>query len=384
MRRVAPLLCLAMAACGSSPASSGRPDFTGFATPKAPFAPLTYSVPKLSAPPVIDGELDDAVWAKAAWSSDYVDISGPTHPTPRFRCRHKMAWDDTYFYFAAELEEPHLWATYTERDSIIFHENDWEIFLDPDGDTHDYFEFEINVLNTVWDLFLVKPYRDGGPALHQWDAPGLQHAVHHVGTINDGSDTDTKWTLEVAWPWESLKQGAGTACPPKPGDRWKVNFSRVQWRTQWTGTEYVKDIDAKTGKSLPEDNWVWSPQGIVISMHYPEMLGRARSCCRPASTPKVRSPASSTDVEAADRWTPPRDRTTRSVSVHANATVAMRGIASGPRQARRRSWPRRVLAMEATPLTYVGWTQIRAHGPKLAIRPRRPHRALDVEKAARE
>ena len=75
-----------------------------------------------------------------------------------------MLWDDDFFYIAAALEEPHVWATLTEHDSVIFQDPDFEVFLDPDGDNHSYYEIEINALGTVWDLRLVKPYRDGGPA----------------------------------------------------------------------------------------------------------------------------------------------------------------------------------------------------------------------------
>ena len=72
-----------------------------------------------------------------------------------------MLWDDTYLYVGALLEEPHVWATLTQHDSVIFHDNDFEVFIDPDGDNHEYCEIEINALNTEWDLFLNKPYRDG-------------------------------------------------------------------------------------------------------------------------------------------------------------------------------------------------------------------------------
>ncbi|MCK7480520.1 MAG: carbohydrate-binding family 9-like protein [Candidatus Moduliflexus flocculans] len=58
----------------------------------------------------------------------------------------QMLWDDSYFYIGAYLEEPHLWATLTERDSIIFQDNDFEVFIDPDGDTHNYYELEMNAL----------------------------------------------------------------------------------------------------------------------------------------------------------------------------------------------------------------------------------------------
>ena len=30
-----------------------------------------------------------------------------------------MLWDDDYFYFGADMEEPHVWGTLTKRDSVI-------------------------------------------------------------------------------------------------------------------------------------------------------------------------------------------------------------------------------------------------------------------------
>lgn len=38
----------------------------------------------------------------------------------------------------------------------VFNDNDFEVFIDPDGSTHYYKEFEINALNTTWDLELNK------------------------------------------------------------------------------------------------------------------------------------------------------------------------------------------------------------------------------------
>ncbi len=261
MPRLAFLLLLLLAACGTSEMSEQR-----FAIPQIDFEPRLYSCQKAEGPLKIDGSLKDPAWQKAAWTTPFVDIEGPAHPTPTLRTRAKMLWDDRYFYIAAELSEPHVWGTLTRRDSIIYHDNDFEVFIDPDGDTHNYYELEINALNTVWDLFLVKPYRDGGPALHAWDIAGLQHAVEIQGTLNDPSDVDTRWTVELAIPWKILEEAAGTRCPPEPGDRWRVNFSRVQWPHRIVEGKYLKPSGAK------ENNWVWSPQGL-INMHYPEMWG---------------------------------------------------------------------------------------------------------------
>ena len=186
-----------------------------------------------------------------------------------------MVWDDQYFYVGAWLDEPHVWATLKARDSVIFYDNDFELFIDPDGDTHLYTELEINAFGTEWDLLLVKPYSEGGPALHGFDLPGLKSAVHVDGTINDPTDTDRGWGVEIAIPWAALDETTESATPPVPGDSWKINFSRVEWTTRIEGNKYVKVTDPATGKPLPEDNWVWSPQG-VINMHVPSRWGVVR------------------------------------------------------------------------------------------------------------
>lgn len=57
-----------------------------------------------------------------------------------------------------------------------------------------------------------------------------------------------------------------------PGEFWRVNFSRVEWQVEVQDGRYVKQVNPATGNPYPEDNWVWSPQGIV-NMHYPELWG---------------------------------------------------------------------------------------------------------------
>jgi hypothetical protein len=240
--------------------------------PQIPFDPRSYVCYRTESPLIIDGKLDDASWQKAAWTDDFADIEGSIRPAPRFRTHAKLLWDEKYLYIAAELDEPDIWATLTERDAVIFYDNDFEVFIDPDGDTHQYYEFEMNALNTVWDLLLIKPYRDGGSAVNAWDIRGLKSAVSINGTLNEPGDTDKSWTVEIAFPWDALKECAHKNSPPKAGDHWRLNFSRVEWKTEVTNGVYQKSIDPKTRKSFPENNWVWSPQGL-INMHCPEMWG---------------------------------------------------------------------------------------------------------------
>lgn len=221
-----------------------------------PPVPATYNVTRAAHAITIDGKLDDPAWNNAAWTTDFVDIEGTIKPNPRFRTRVKMLWDDQYLYIAAELEEPNVTAKLTEHDSVIFHDNDFEVFIKPLPGTASYYEFEMNALNTGWDLFLNKPYREGGKADNSWDIPGVKTAVAVRGTLNNPGDQDKGWTLEIAYPWESFRLRQPEVQQPHAGTEWRINFSRVEW----------------IAGHPREDNWVWSPQGL-INMHVPDRWG---------------------------------------------------------------------------------------------------------------
>jgi hypothetical protein len=218
-------------------------------------APLSYTCLRAATPIRIDGKLDDAAWAKAPWTVDFVDIEGDGKLRPKFRTRVKMLWDDQYLYIAAELEEPDVKATLTQRDSVIFRDNDFEVFLKPLPETDSYYEFEINALNTGWDLFLPKPYNVDGQPDNSWDIEGLKTAIAVQGSLNKSDDRDHGWTVEIAYPLDAF--ASRQAVPhPRAGTTWRINFSRVQW----------------TDGKAKEDNWVWSPQGL-IDMHVPARWG---------------------------------------------------------------------------------------------------------------
>ncbi|MDZ7292220.1 MAG: carbohydrate-binding family 9-like protein [candidate division KSB1 bacterium] len=240
--------------------------------PRILFSPKHYICYRTPGPIQVDGKLNELAWEKAEWTSDFVDIEGPLKPMPRFRTRAKMLWDDAFLYIAAEMEEPHVWATLREHDAVIFHDNDFEVFIDPDGDTHRYYEFEMNAFGTWWDLFLDRPYRNSGNPVNSWEIRGIQVGVAVNGTINVPADRDQGWTVEIAFPFAVLKENVPGGKPPVAGDQYRLNFSRVEWQVDIVDGRYRKRNDPQTGKPLPEDNWVWSPQGLV-DMHYPEMWG---------------------------------------------------------------------------------------------------------------
>ena len=96
----------------------------------------------------------DPGWDALPWSETFVDITGSAALRPRFDTRVRMGWDARFLYINAELEEPHVWGTITERNAVMFEDNDFEVFLDPDCDGLNYYEFVI----TSYSIHYTKLY----------------------------------------------------------------------------------------------------------------------------------------------------------------------------------------------------------------------------------
>ncbi|PTM09464.1 MAG: carbohydrate-binding family 9-like protein [Bacteroidetes bacterium] len=231
--------------------------------------PKHYIVAKTINDIVIDGNADEISWNTAKFTDKFIDIEGVK--MPKYDTKVKMLWDDRFLYVYAELKEPHIWGNLKQRDTIIYFNNDFEVFLDPAGNGIGYGEVEINALNTVWDLYLNKPYRTGGKANFEWNLNDLKSAVQVHGTLNNPNDIDSHWTVEMAIPLKpliGLKNVPKTI--PKEGEQWRINFSRVQWDHDVINGKYYRKKE--DNKYLSEYNWVWSKQG-VINMHEPEKWG---------------------------------------------------------------------------------------------------------------
>ena len=154
-----------------------------------------------------------------------------------------------------------LTATLREHDSVIFHDNDFEVFIKPLPQTEASYEFEMNAFNAGWDLFLNKPYNENGKLRQRAGTSSAskpppsrryrERSTTRMTPIRDGrSRSPIPCTPSIH---------ARPCTPPQPGTVWRINFSRVEW----------------TPGNPKEDNWVWSPQG-VIDMHVPDRWGYLR------------------------------------------------------------------------------------------------------------
>ena len=254
-------------------------------------APAHYICRRTSRPPSLTGKPDDdPIWQQAERSPRFVDMA--SGEPAFFNTQAAALWDDINFYVAFWIEEPFVRAKLTERDSLIFQENDVELFIDG-GDC--YYEFEINALNTIyevlfvwkdaigkftgpeWDLRTRNVLSFGGDydrdpatfwrgthprglrwAFLDWDLPGLRSAVHIDGTLNDDSDVDRGWTVELALPWSGMKPLAhGRSLPPNHGDTWRMFFGRFEL------------LRAAGREISPHPAWAWTEHGIYDT-HRPE------------------------------------------------------------------------------------------------------------------
>lgn len=233
------------------------------------YNPSLHIVQKTNKDILIDGKDDDQAWKEVNLSSNFQDIEGSHKEVPTYNTQLKMLWDDQHLYIYAKLEEPHIWGTLKQHDDIIYHNNDFEVFIKPYENQATYFEIEVNTLNTILDLIMNKPYRFAGEAMLHWDVKGLKSAVHIEGTNNDPNDIDEYWSVEMAIPFEALKS-YGKKNKPEIGEYWRINFSRVQWEHEINNGKYSRK--RKDGKLIPEKNWVMNPIGI-IDMHNPQQWG---------------------------------------------------------------------------------------------------------------
>lgn len=223
-----------------------------------------YIAKKINTSIKIDGDIKKTIWQNAQWSKRFVDMV--TGEAGMYHTSVAILWNEKYLYIAFKAEEPFVEAKLTERDSIIFLENDLEVFIDGEDC---YYELEVNAANTIYEVFFIwkDAYKKGGKfdipqfdvhqdqaytfggdydrsgasfwkgthprgirwAFTNYDLPGLETAVKVDGTLNDNSDIDEGWSLEIGIPWSSLELLAnGRSLPPADGDIWKMFLGRFQ------------------------------------------------------------------------------------------------------------------------------------------------------------
>ncbi|MBM3213442.1 hypothetical protein FJZ36_00775 [Candidatus Poribacteria bacterium] len=171
-------------------------------------------LPAGTAPPTIDGRLDDPAWLLAERAELRLAATGET---PRQPTTAGLTWDDEYLYVAFDCvdadTEPN--ATMIRRDANLWEEEVVEVFLSPSGELHTYAELEVNPLNTLFDAMILNNGRRT-QVLRDWNMERIRHAV---------ATTSTGWSVEMALPLDEFY--TAPHAPPKVGDEWRMNLYRI-------------------------------------------------------------------------------------------------------------------------------------------------------------
>jgi hypothetical protein len=214
----------------------------------SPLSPLAAPAPAYVARRTASGPETLLQGGAVAWIAADRIAWGPESIGTNFRA----VWSDQGLFVRYDVTDPSPWYTLTRRDDRLWTEEVVELFLDVGATGRSYAEVEWNPANAVVDLWVDRAESRFDKA---WDWSGLESRVK---SRTGASGRATGWTVTSFLPWAALeaKAPAGTALPPKVGDRWRFNVFR---------------IERHGGPSAPENDvqlLAWSPTG-ERSFHVP-------------------------------------------------------------------------------------------------------------------
>jgi hypothetical protein len=141
-----------------------------------------------------------------------------------------LLWDANALYVGFEVRDANVRGGWPagSRDAHLWERDTVEMMIDPDGDgdNQDYYELQVNPQNLVFDSqfdgYNAPKGGPSGPFGHEEWSAALESAVRVHGTLDDPTDRDQGYTVELRLPWSSLAKAKQS--PPAPGDTWRMNF----------------------------------------------------------------------------------------------------------------------------------------------------------------
>ncbi len=195
----------------------------------------SHEIPYTKASIEIDGKLTESAWQQAPSVGPFEFPWWHEGDPVKQQTEVKVLWNDEYLYVSFVCQDHNVLAERTERDSMVYRDDCVEVFGSPRIDKPDwYFNLEINANGAILDNF--RPY-GVAPEQHGWNPDGILVGTSVQGTINDESDVDQSWIMEMAIPF-AIYAEIMPHNPPQIGDRWRLNFHRLEdnmaIKSQWS------------------------------------------------------------------------------------------------------------------------------------------------------
>ena len=204
----------------------------------------------------IDGNLSD--WEQVSFTDEFVDHGLGTITTNVQTTQAKVAWDSDNLYFMFVSSDVAITASQGSQDDPIFSTDDLvEVFIDADGNGVDYIEIGANAQEVYYDYILecVTSSCGGWKDNQGFDLVGVEVKSSYDGTLNNNSDVDVQYVIEMKVPFSSLNAiPDGGFTTPTDGDSWNANLFRVD---VGSSTEYLS----------------WNPHNS-FGFHQPSKFGK--------------------------------------------------------------------------------------------------------------
>jgi hypothetical protein len=153
-------------------------------------------IPKSTAPPVIDGVLNDPIWQEAAVFGDFIQTQPGDNVAPKHHTDFLMAYDskNIYFAFRAKQDRNTIRATVARRDNI-WNDDYFILYMDTFNDKRQAYALGWNPLGIQADGTMT-------------EGRGEDYSVDII-MESKGVVTEDGFNIEVAIPFKSLRYEAG-------------------------------------------------------------------------------------------------------------------------------------------------------------------------------
>ena len=181
-------------------------------------------------PIVIDGKLSEPIWSEARQISLVNNANGEIISDANYHTTVQACYDSENLYIAFVNRDKNIYTRYTIKDEFLWQDEVVEVFIDGDPDISTYIELEVSPTNVVFDSYITDTANIDLVETPKFEIEGLQTAVQVIGTVNDSTDVDQSWTVEILIPLETVTQMRSDG--KKQLNDYRMNFYRINRDSQ--------------------------------------------------------------------------------------------------------------------------------------------------------
>ncbi len=171
-------------------------------------ADKSFHIVRTDTPPVIDGKVDEAVWAAAELVDDFHQVRPADGGVPSERTEIRLLYDDDHLYIGARLfdsEPDKITRNVMRHGNSLGQDDRLAVVIDPFNTGRNGYRFETNANGVRHDML----YKNINELNRDWTV--IWETQSHVD--------ETGWSFEMAIPFKTLPFNANI-------DTWGINFAR--------------------------------------------------------------------------------------------------------------------------------------------------------------